>query len=287
LRAGRYGWAVGAIVADTEPRRWSRPAIFRVEAAEKPGPPPVRDLVTSPPIPPTQVAVPAAGPHALTEEAFTPGNCSVGGELFADVPATDPFCRWIEQLARSGIAGECSPGNFCPDNPVTRRQLASYLGKSMFGTATWHPAQGSNPLAPPAGNTLTTVEDPPASDVGLDLSMTIGADGLPIISYNDWTASSLKVAHCDDLACAPGGETITAVEGPPANVGQYTAITIGSDGLPIISYRDFNDGALRVAHCDDVACTPGGETITTLDSVGDAGLYTSITIGSDGLPIIS
>jgi hypothetical protein len=42
---------------------------------------------------------------------------------------------------------------------------------------------------------------------------------------------------------------------------------------------------LKVAHCVDIACTSA--TITTLDSVGKVSIFTSITIGVDGLPIIS
>jgi predicted regulator of Ras-like GTPase activity (Roadblock/LC7/MglB family) len=42
-----------------------------------------------------------------------------------------------------------------------------------------------------------------------------------------------------------------------------------------------------VAHCNDLACTGGDETISTVDSAGDVGTSTSIAIGADGLPVIS
>ncbi len=77
------------------------------------------------------------------DEAYSPPLCGSG--KFADVPAGSPFCRWIEQLDRDGIMSSCDGGtSFCPDNPVTRKQLAMALGKTARGTATWHPAQGSN-----------------------------------------------------------------------------------------------------------------------------------------------
>ncbi|HRS16973.1 MAG TPA: DNRLRE domain-containing protein [Thermoanaerobaculaceae bacterium] len=49
---------------------------------------------------------------------------------FADVPATDPFFRWVEQLARERITAGCEvdPPRFCPDQPVTRGQMAVFLG---------------------------------------------------------------------------------------------------------------------------------------------------------------
>jgi hypothetical protein len=46
---------------------------------------------------------------------------------FADVPAGHLFCGFIERLADDGITGGCAPGLFCPDNPVTRAQMAVFL----------------------------------------------------------------------------------------------------------------------------------------------------------------
>ncbi len=226
-------------------------------------------------------------PRALTGEAFTPGVCAAGGEMFTDVPSSDPFCRWIEQLGRDGVTTGCGGGKFCPDSPVTRRQFAKALETSMRGTATWSPAQGSNVVAPPAGNSRTAVDDP-ANLVGEYTSITIGADGLPIISHKDQTAFALRVTHCNDVACSGNDETSTLVDDPANIVGEYTSITIGADGLPIISYQDLSAGALKVAHCNDVACTGNDETITTVDDpANNVGTYTSIAIGADGLPIVS
>ena len=74
--------------------------------------------------------------------------------------------------------------------------------------------------------------------------------------------------------------------GALSRVGQYTSITLGADGLPVISYYDLTNGVLRVAKCGNAACT-GASTITTVDSAGNVGLFSSITLGADGLPVIS
>jgi hypothetical protein len=47
--------------------------------------------------------------------------------LFGDVSADHPFCGFIERLASDGITGGCGGGNFCPDAPVTRAQMAVFL----------------------------------------------------------------------------------------------------------------------------------------------------------------
>jgi streptogramin lyase len=57
------------------------------------------------------------------------------GTVFADVPANNPFAPWIEQLAGFQITGGCGGGNYCPNNPVTRAQMAVFLLKAEHGTA--------------------------------------------------------------------------------------------------------------------------------------------------------
>ncbi len=135
--------------------------------------------------------------------------------------------------------------------------------------------------------TTIIVDDSGANIVGLYTDIAIGADGLPVISYRDNTAGTLKVAKCLTSDCT-GVTTITTVDDPPANVvGQYTSIAIGSDTLPVISYYDNTAAALKVAKCANHACS-GTATITTVDdSANVVGVYTSIAIGTDGLPVIS
>jgi len=291
LARGRYGWAVGAVLDDADPSaatRWSKPAVFQVAIAADPGavhPPPGHS--------PTGAAQPAhhetarsasapgvAGPRKLASPAlYTPAACAVGDEMFDDVPADDPFCQWIEQLARDGLTSGCGVGIYCPDSPVTRRQLAVLIEKVMRGTLTWGPV--------PTGPTTTNVDDPNSfNQVGTYASIAIGVDGLPIVSYYDSTAQALKATHCDDLACARFPDAITLLDNPANNVGLYTSIAIGFDGLPIIAYQDATAGILKVAHCSDVRCTAA--TITPLDDPANSvGTFTSIAIGDqDHLAII-
>jgi cysteine-rich repeat protein len=61
--------------------------------------------------------------------AYTPPAC--GSPVFADVPANDPFCRWIEELARRGVASGCGGGNYCPGAPVTREQMSVFVLRTL------------------------------------------------------------------------------------------------------------------------------------------------------------
>jgi len=132
-------------------------------------------------------------------------------------------------------------------------------------------------------STNTTLDS--NGDVGGTTSITIGADGLGLISYKDSDNDDLKVAHCDNKSCTSSTNNTLDSNG---NVGAYTSITIGADGLGLISYQDntlYLDPDLKVAHCDNTSCTTS--TNTTLDSKGEVGEESSITIGADGLGLIS
>ena len=50
---------------------------------------------------------------------------------FADVPCPSPFADWIEQLAAEQITGGCGGGNYCPQNPNTRGQMAVFITKTF------------------------------------------------------------------------------------------------------------------------------------------------------------
>ena len=54
-----------------------------------------------------------------------------GTATFNDVPTTHPFFQFVEALAASGITAGCGGGNFCPDNALTRGQMAVFLSIAL------------------------------------------------------------------------------------------------------------------------------------------------------------
>jgi hypothetical protein len=73
---------------------------------------------------------------ATKEPGFTPPAC--GTPRFNDVPASSPFCRWIEELARRGVVTGCGGGNYCPTAAVTREQMAVFISVT-FGLMLYGP----------------------------------------------------------------------------------------------------------------------------------------------------
>ncbi len=75
------------------------------------------------------------GKHGI---CYVPPPC-IG--IFADVLCAPPFAPWIEALYFEGITGGCGAGvsegagNYCPQNPVRRDQMAVFLLKAKYGAS--------------------------------------------------------------------------------------------------------------------------------------------------------
>jgi hypothetical protein len=57
--------------------------------------------------------------------SYAPPACTTA--MFSDVPCSNPYAAWVNELAREGITGGCAPGAFCPDGSITRSQMSVFL----------------------------------------------------------------------------------------------------------------------------------------------------------------
>jgi S-layer homology domain len=58
--------------------------------------------------------------------------------VFNDVPMSDPFAPWIEELFDRGVVAGCgAPGgpNFCPNDPVLRQQMPVFLLRTLLDSS--------------------------------------------------------------------------------------------------------------------------------------------------------
>lgn len=53
------------------------------------------------------------------------------GQTFPDVPFGHPQHRFVEALFAAGITAGCGGGNYCPDAPLTRGQMAVFLSIAL------------------------------------------------------------------------------------------------------------------------------------------------------------
>jgi hypothetical protein len=66
------------------------------------------------------------------------------GTDFGDVPTNYWAAAWIKELGAEGITGGCGNGNYCPETPVTRDQMAVFLLRSEHGASYSPPPIGDS-----------------------------------------------------------------------------------------------------------------------------------------------
>src|SRR5262249_1278531 len=62
-------------------------------------------------------------------EDFQPANPTQ--QRFLDVPPSNPFYAFIDEMAARQITFGCGGGNYCPGSPVTRAQMAAFLVRAF------------------------------------------------------------------------------------------------------------------------------------------------------------
>ena len=87
---------------------------------------------------------------------------------FNDVPTNHWAAAWIKELAAEGITGGCGGGNFCPNTPVTRDQMAVFLLVSSHGTG----------YAPPPVGASTGFNDVPTTHWAAAWIKQLAAEGI-------------------------------------------------------------------------------------------------------------
>jgi len=129
--------------------------------------------------------------------------CGPGGHsLFADVAATDAFCKHVHYLAVQNVTLGCGVAAYCPAQTVTRDAMASFIAKAI--------------VAPKGGNGVPQTYGP---DPGTGLSYSCAA-GSPSVHFTDVPASNPFCKHihylwakgvvsgCTATAYCPG-QTVT------------------------------------------------------------------------------
>lgn len=86
-----------------------------------------------------------AGTITIANQTFTVAQ----GAAFLDVPLNNPFYNEIGKLSARGVTLGCGGGNYCPDDPVTREQMAAFIMRALgeFGPPT-PPSQRFFDVAP-------------------------------------------------------------------------------------------------------------------------------------------
>ena len=130
---------------------------------------------------------------------------------------------------------------------------------------------------------------------GTGLSLTTGTFSVNPTYVQRRVSSACAAGSAIKAIAQDGTVTCEDMPHPPAftlstpdstgYMGEFTSIEIGTDGLGLISYYDYNNYDLKITHCNDTNCSSA--TASTLYSTDMGGWLPSIAIGTDGLGLIS
>jgi hypothetical protein len=70
------------------------------------------------------------------------------------------------------------------------------------------------------------------------------------MAYKNFSRNILVFARCGDAACANAAKIATStLDQTSNNQGDYATIAVGSDGYPVVAYRDVGFNRLIILHC--------------------------------------
>jgi hypothetical protein len=127
---------------------------------------------------------------------------------------------------------------------------------------------------------------PIAKDTGGSYtSIELDASGNPVVSYI--VSGALRILHCNDPNCFGTDDSVTSPDATLSSTGQFTSLLLDGAGNPVVSYHTFGSDDLKVLHCNDPNCSPGGESITSHDTAGISGKGSSLALDAHGNPVVS
>ncbi|GEM_PF-6033280 len=117
------------------------------------------------------------------------------GTLFADVPLTHWAAAWIEQLANDGVTSGCGGGNYCPQDILSRAQMAVFIVRT-FGLSSLAMPLNDTGITwggdYPSGNNTTCTSNigaPQDCDQGRDATHNDDSDGHAGFSFTKLDAN--------------------------------------------------------------------------------------------------
>ena len=90
-----------------------------------------------------------------------------------------------------------------------------------------------------AADSVTTPDADGVIALGNHNSLQLDAAGNPVVSYTVGPpTNTLRILHCDDPDCAPGGESKQDPDTSGNAVGALNSLALDTNGYPVVSYRD-------------------------------------------------
>ena len=171
---------------------------------------------------------------------------------FADVPATHPFFTWIEALADAGITTGCatSPLRYCPDDGVSRGQMAVFLLRGVHGGG-----------YQPPGATGTVFDDVPATQSFASWIEELQREGITA------GCAASPPLYCPDATVTRGEMAVFLLRAkhgagydPPAPTGMFTDVPVShplAKWIDQLAREGITGGCGPTTYCPDAVVTRG------------------------------
>jgi hypothetical protein len=178
------------------------------------------------------------------------------GNSFTDVPTTQLFYKKIETLLHSGITAGCTTTAYCPGDPVSRAQMALFVGRGIAGSAAAIPSKGTvgvNAYQCGVGGVSLFTDVPPA-DVACrgvhyiaSQNVTLGCSPTTYCPADNVTRLEMSAFVAKAIVAPAGGTGVPLTYGPDPVTGfSYSCDT----GSPSIHFTDVpaTDSFCKHAH---------------------------------------
>jgi hypothetical protein len=95
-----------------------------------------------------------------------------------------------------------------------------------------------------------------AGNVGLNASIAVGFDGLPVITYYDAGNGDLDLIRCTARDCTSA--SAPKVLASTGDQGRNSDVAISAAGIPVVVYDDTSNTAVKYTRCSDATCASTG-----------------------------
>lgn len=135
---------------------------------------------------------------------------------FTDVPATNAFFPFVQKMAQAGITAGCAPSLYCPDETLTRGQMAVFVVTGLLNELL---AAGTPYIATAAPNMAAAGQTVTAALTGVNTHFVLGttqvtvAPGITASNITVTSGTSLTVQLAIGTGVPAGPTTIVALTG--------------------------------------------------------------------------
>jgi hypothetical protein len=147
---------------------------------------------------------------------------------FNDVPATNLFFKFIQKMKDLGITAGCGSNNYCPDDPVTRGEMAVLVIAARYGTIPLsYPSTPYFTDVPPSSSYFPFVQK--MAQLGITAGCAVGVY-CPDDSLTRGQMAVFIVTGLLDRLLPPTTPVITQAAPNSGNAGQSLTVTISGIG---------------------------------------------------------